>query len=193
MTSPPPAAPTNTRQQLALVWGAVGTMFDVAMVVLGTALIGLAAAVLLDGFELVSIGLDLSTGAMLGSSLVIGVVGGFALGIASEGPLGRGKRSVGEHENQLLVARFAAAIVIGLVLLLIHGILDGYTEDLPRPFQIGVASIRAVAIGGLTAVPLVGVPLAWWARSGGLGQGLMRDGDIPIIFLIWAVTTMVAL
>jgi hypothetical protein len=169
----------------------MGTMLDVGLVVLGSVLLGLAIAVLLDGFDLVHIGLGLSTGAMLGSGLVIGIVGAFALGVASEGPLGRGRRLVGYDEVEVLVARVVAAVVVGLLLFIAHGYLVGPAADLPLPFQVGVDGIRAVAIAGMTAVPVVGVPLAWWARSGYLGESIAVDADIPLLYLVWAVATMI--
>jgi len=168
----------------------LGTMLDVALIVIGSALLGLAVAVLLDGFDLVSIGLDLSTGAMLGSSLVIGIVGGFALGVAAEGPLGRGRRSVGQNENHVLLARLVASLVVGLILLAVRNLIDEFLVELPVPFEIGAEIIQAAAVAGMTAVPVLAVPLAWWTRSGGFGTAMAADGDIPLMYFIWAVTTM---
>lgn len=191
--SPPEAAPSAARHWAALSWSAFGTMLDVALIVVGSALLGLAAAVLLDGFELVDVGLDLSTGAMLGSSLVIGIVGGFALGVASEGPLGRGRRTAGFNEAHLLAARIVSAVLVGLLLLVIGGSIDEFLLELPEPFQVATEVVRATAIAGLTAVPVLGATLAWWARSGGFGKAMAADGDIPVIYLVWAVATMVVL
>lgn len=193
MTSPPQAGPSATRQRFALVWGAFGTMLDVALIVIGSALLGLAIAVLLDGFDLVQVGFDLSTGAMLGSSLVIGIVGGFALGIASEGPVGRSRRSRGLNENHVLLARLLATLVVGLILLVIRNLIDDYLVELPVPFGIGADIIQATAVAGMTSVPLLAVPLAWWMRSGGFGSAVAMDGDIPLMYFVWAVTTMILL
>lgn len=193
MTHPPEAAPSTTRHWLSLAWGALGTMLDVALIVVGSALLGLAVAVILDGFDLVSIGLDLSTGAMLGSSLVIGIIGGFALGVASEGPLGRGRRLVGYNENHVLLGRLIAAVVVGLILLGVRNLIEEFLIELPVPFQIASDVVRAAGIAGLTAVPLLAVPFAWWTRSGGFGTSMAADGDIPIMYFIWAVATMLLL
>lgn len=168
-------------------------MFDVALVVVGTLLLGLAVAVILDGFELVSVGLGLSTGAMLGSGLVIGIVGGFALGVASEGPVGRGRRLVGYAELEVLIARILASIVVGLLLLLGRSYLVDPVAELPAPFEIAVDAIRAVAVAGVTAVPVIGVPLAWAVRSGYFGSAVATDGDIPVLYFVWAIATMVLL
>ena len=127
----PEVAPTNLRHYVSLALGAGGTMLDVGLVVVGTLLLGLAMAVILDGFDLVTIGLGLSTGAMLGSGLVIGIVGGFALGVASEGPLGRGRRLEGYDGVEVLVARMVAAVVVGLVFLLIRSYLIDPAAELP--------------------------------------------------------------
>lgn len=193
MTSPPQAGPSTLRYQATLVWGALGTMLDVALIVVGSALLGLTLAVLLDGFELVTVGLDLSTGAMLGSSLVIGIVGGFALGVASEGPLGRGRRLVGFPENQVMVARLVAAVAVGLILIVVRILVEGFLADLPLPFVIASDILQAAGISGVTVVPILAVPLAWWTRSGGFGEAMAADGDIPIMYFVWAVATMIFL
>ncbi|HLT95694.1 MAG TPA: hypothetical protein VK070_02795 [Acidimicrobiia bacterium] len=193
MTSPPQAGQSTLRHQLALAWGALGTMLDVALIVVGSALLGLAVAVLLDGFELVTIGLDLSTGAMLGSSLVIGIVGGFALGVASEGPLGRGRRLVGYQETHILVARLVAAVAVGLILMVVRMLIEDFLAELPLPFGVAAEVIQAAAVAGVTAVPILAVPLAWWTRSGGFGEAMAADGDIPIMYFVWAVATMILL
>lgn len=168
-------------------------MLDVGLVVVGSALLGLAIAVLLDGFELVSIGLDLSTGAMLGSSLVIGILGGFALGVASEGPLGRNRRLVGYNETHVLLARMLASVVVGLLLLVVRNLTQEYLVELPVPFQVAGEVVEAAAQSGMTVVPLVAVPLAWWTRTGGFGAAMAADGDIPLMYFIWAVATMILL
>lgn len=111
--------------------------------------------------------------------------------MASEGPLGRNRRLVGYDELEVLVARVLAAVVVGALLLIAHRYLAGPAAQLPLPFQVGVDSIRSVAIAGMTAVPVVGVPLAWWARSGYLGESIAADADIPLLYLVWAVTTMI--
>ena len=193
MTAPPSAAPSAARRHIALALGAFGTMLDVALIVVGSALLGLAITVLLDGFELVNLAMDLSTGAMLGSGLVIGIVGGFALGVASEGPLGRGRRSLDSSETHILIARFVSALLVGGLLILGVGYLEDFAADLPEPFGISVEIIRVVGIGGLTAVPVIAVPLAWLTRTGRLGSAMAADGDIPIMYLVWAIAAMVQL
>ena len=190
MTAQPEAAPSNLRHYVGLSLAAAGTMLDVALVVLGSLLLGLAAAVFLDGFELVEIGLDLTTGAMLGSGLVIAIVGGFALGVASEGPLGRGRRRYDYSEVEILVARIVASVLVGLLIMFVRGYLVDAVAELPTPFRVGVDAMRAVGLAGVTAVPLLAVPLAWWVRSGAFGAASAADGEIPVLYFVWAVATM---
>lgn len=193
MAVQPESPPSALRYYGSLGLGATGTMLDVGLVVLGSVLLGLAVAVILDGFDLVAIGLGLSTGEMLGSALVIGIVGGFALGIASEGPLGRNRRLIGYPEVEVLIARVLGVLIVGALLLVVRNYLMEPAAELPVPFSIGVEAIRAVAVAGLTAVPLLGIPLAWVTRSGYLGDAAAADGDIPILYFVWAVTTMLLL
>lgn len=193
MTAPPSAAPSSARRHVALAMGAFGTMLDVALIVVGSALLGLAITVILDGFELINLAMELSTGAMLGSGLVIGIVGGFALGVASEGPLGRGRKTLASPETHILVARFVSALLVGGILIFAAGYLEEFAADLPEPFGIGVEIIRVVGVAGLTAVPILAVPLAWLVRTGRLGMAMAADGDIPIMYLVWAIATMVQL
>lgn len=187
------SAPTSFRFYLSLGIGAFGTMLDVALVVIGSVFLGLTAAVILDGFDLVTIGLGLSTGAMLGSALVIGILGGFALGVASEGPLGRGRRLAGFTEIQVLAARVVSVLVVGVLAVLLERYARGIVAELPLPFEVAAGALRAVGLAGLTVVPLVAIPLAWWARSGALGSVLAADGDIPLMYFVWAVATMILL
>lgn len=193
MTVQPESPPSAFRYYGRLGWGSFGTMLDVGLVVLGSLLLGLAIAVVLDGFDLVQIGLGLSTGAMLGSALVIGIVGGFVLGLASEGRLGRGRRLKGYAEVEILVARIVGVLIAGVIFLVVHGLVEGPVAELPSPFGIAVEALRSVAIAGLTVVPLIGIPLSWVARSGYLGESASIDGDIPVMYFVWAVATMLML
>ena len=45
----------------------------------------------------------------------------------------------------------------------------------------------------MTAAPVLAVPLAWWIRSGALGAAVALDGDIPVLYFVWAISTMVLL
>ncbi len=174
-----------------LAYGAFGTMFDVGLMVIGSLLVGLAASVLLAGFGLVNVVQELSTGAMLTSALVLAVIGLFGLGIASEGPLGRGRRLVGFTLLEVGIGRTLAALVVGLLALLAYGFIDGVLPGLPEPLVQGAAGIRAAGLAGLTVMPVVGIPVSLLARWYPDGPSWLPLADIPILFVVWVVATMV--
>jgi len=173
-----------------LAYGAFGTMLDVGLMVLGTLLVGLALSVVLAGFDLVNVIQDMSTGAMLASSLVLLVIGLFCLGVAAEGPLGRGRDLVGFKLWEIGLGRIVAVLVVGLVFLIVHGLIDDAVDGLPLPITTGVDGIRAVGVAGLTFMPLIGVPLALVARWYPEGPEWLPSTDVPIMFVVWAVATM---
>jgi hypothetical protein len=173
-----------------LAYGSLGTMLDVGLMVIGTLLVGLAASVVLAGFDIVNRIQDLSTGAMLASSVVLAVIGLFCLGVAAEGPLGRGRRLIGFKLWEVGLGRIIAVFVVGLLFLIVHGLVDGAAEGLPLPVTIGVAGIRAVGVAGMTVMPLLGVPVALAARWYPDGPDWLRSTEIPIMFVVWAVATM---
>jgi hypothetical protein len=178
------------RRYAILAYGSFGTMFDVGLMVVGSLLVGLALSVVLAGFELVDVIQDLPTGAMLASSLVLGVIGLFCLGVAAEGPLGRGRRLLGFKLWEIGLGRIIAVFVVGLLFLLVHGLVDGVVEGLPLPVTTGVEGIRAVGVAGMTVMPLIGVPVALAARWFPDGPDWLRSTEIPIMFVVWAVATM---
>jgi hypothetical protein len=165
-------------------------MFDIGLMVVGSLLVGLSIAVLLAGFELVSVQQDLSTGAMLASALVLAVIGLFALGLAAEGPLGRGRRLVGFKLWEVGIGRTLAVLVVGLLALLVYGLVDGILDSVPVPIVKGAEGVRAVGIAGLTVMPLIGVPLSLLVRWYPNGPEWLERAEVPVMFVVWAVATM---
>jgi hypothetical protein len=180
----------QVKRYAILGYGALGTMLDIGLMVLGSLLVGLAVSVLLAGFDLVNVIQDLSTGAMLGSALVLAVIGLFCLGVAAEGPLGRGRDLVGFKLWEIGAGRIIAVLVVGWVFLFVHGLLGDSLDGLPLPITTGAAGIRAVGVAGLTVVPLVGVPLALVARWYPEGPEWLPSTDVPVMFVVWAIATM---
>jgi hypothetical protein len=176
-----------------LAYGAFGTMLDIGLMVVGSLLVGLSISVLLAGFGLVSVVQDLSTGAMLASALVLAVIGLFALGVAAEGPLGRGRRLIGFKVWEVGIGRTLAVLAVGLLALLIYGLVDGLLEGVPAPIVMGARGIRATGIAALTAMPLIGVPLALLVRWYPNGPSWLGRAEIPVMFVVWAVATMALL
>ena len=177
-----------------LAYGAFGTMADIGLMVLGSLLVGLSVAVLLGGFDLADVTIEeLSTGAMLISAIVLAVVGLFCLGIASEGPLGRGRRLVGFEVWEVGVGRIIAVFVVGLVGLFAYGLVTNLLEGVPSPLFKGAEGIRAVSVAGMTVMPLLGVPLSLAVRMIPDEYRYLRIAEIPIMFVVWAVSSMIIL
>jgi len=175
------------RRLLGLGMHTLGTSFDVGLLVVGTGLVGLAIAVLLDGFDVVEIGLTDSTGSMLGSGLVIAVFGAFALGVAVEGPIGYSTRRRGTFTDiEVAIAGAVGALLVGLVLYVIANIGGGYIEDLPVPFDFAVTVIRSAGRAGMTAGLFLGVPALWGVRELWGHHAWIEEVELPIFYAIWA-------
>lgn len=192
-TTTRPSAFAAVKRYAILAYGALGTMFDIGLMVLGSLLVGLSIAVLLAGFDLVDVAQTLSTGAMLISAVVLGVVGLFLLGVASEGPLGRGRRLVGFKLWEVGIGRTLAVFGIGFGALLLYELVVGLLEGLPSPLHQGTEGIRAVGVAGMTAMPLIGVPLSLLLRWVPVEYEWVHRTDVPAMFVVWAVAAMMAL
>lgn len=178
------------RRYAILAYGCIGTMFDLGMMVMGSLLVGLSISVLLAGFGVVDAILELSTGAVLASALVLAVVGLFFLGVASEGPLGRGRRLVGFTVWEVGLGRVVAVVMVGLLALTAHDLLQAPLEGLPEPLHTGADGLMASGLAGLTVMPLLGVPLGVLIRHYRDSPSWIGDAEVPAMFVVWAVATM---
>lgn len=184
----------QVKRYLILAYGAFGTMADVGLMVLGSLLVGLSIAVLVGGFGLVEVtAQELSTGEMLISAIVLAVIGLFCLGVASEGPLGRGRRLVGFKHWEVGIGRTLAVFVAGFIALLLYNFLGGLLESVPAPLYKGVEGFRVVGVAGMTVMPLLGVPLSLLARAAPDEYLWLRNADIPILFIVWTIAAMIIL
>jgi hypothetical protein len=177
-----------------LAYGAFGTMADVGLMVLGSLLVGLSLAVLLGGFGLVEVTTaELSTGAMLISAIVLAVVGLFCLGVAAEGPLGRGRRLVGFKLWEVGIGRTLAVFVTGFIVLLLYDFIGDLLDDVPAPLFTGAEGFRAVGVAGMTVMPLLGVPLSLLVLAAPEDYSWVRQADIPLMFVVWTIAAMIIL
>lgn len=183
----------RVKRYAVLAYGAFGTMADVGLMVAGSVLVGLAMSVLLAGFDLVATEIELSTGAMMVSAIVIGVTGAFFLGLAAEGPLGRGRRLVGFETWEVGIGRTVAVFLVGLAAYLLYGFLTGILDELPEPLLKANEVLRAVGVTGMVAMPLVGVPLTMALRFAPWDFAWLKRVDMPVMFVVWAVATLVVL
>lgn len=177
-----------------LTYGAFGTMADVGLMVLGSLMVGLAIAVMLGGFGLLDVTREnLSTGEMLVSAIVLAVSGLFCLGVASEGPLGRGRRLVGFKLWEVGIGRTLAVFVVGLSGLLIYQFVGDLIDGVPTPIYRGLEGLRATGVGGMTAMPIIGVPVSLLFRAAPDNYSWVRQGELPSMFIVWAIAAFAIL
>lgn len=191
MTPPevPFAAEPTWRRYLYEVVTGFRTMLDVGMLALGSALVGLAVAILLGAFDLVPSTVELSTAALLGSGVVTGVMGAFALGVASEGGVGR-PSAAGPTSVERLVGRVATGLLVGAVFVVLAGYLTRYLTDLPVFFDYAVEALRSAGVAAFV-VSLVVVPGLWGAAFV-VDSPWLGDVELPVLYLVWAMVTLVA-
>ncbi len=192
-TSTKPSGLSLVKRYAVLAYGAAGTMLDVGLMVLGSLLVGLSVSVVLVGFGIADVEMDLETAPLMVSALVLGVAGAFCLGVASEGPLGRGRRLVGFKLWEVGIGRALAVFLVGFAALFLYRFSAGFLEDLPVPLLQGAEGMRAVGVAGMTAMPLVGVPVSLLIRGTPYGAEWVRRSDLPAMFVVWAVATMIIL
>lgn len=184
---------STLKRYAVLAYGAFGTMLDVGLMVLGSLLVGLSLTVLLAGLDIVDVTEGLATGTMLISAVVLAVTGLFCLGVASEGPLGRGRRLVGFRLWEVGIGRTLAVFGIGFGALLLYGVVSGLLEGLPKPLLQGTQGLRAVGVAGMIAMPLIGVPLSLVARGLPVKADWVHRSDVPVMFVVWVVASMTIL
>lgn len=179
---------TGWRYYARLAINSFATMLDLGLYTVGAALVGYGVAVLLVGFGVVDVETHLSTGTVLVSALVLGVVGTFSMGIASEGPARRASTFISRNDHERAIGRAISAFLVGLILVAVADRLDRFADDLSDPLVNGIELIRTTGRAALWPVPLIGVPLAWAVhRSRILGESA-GSLDLPIMFATWVVT-----
>lgn len=183
--------PQPVRYYVRLAAGAFRTMLDIGMLALGTGMVGLAMAVVLDALDLADIGLPLSTTSLLGSALVIAVIGAFALGIASEGGYGAAQ-SVDRYPSlEVAVGRLIGAILVSLILLVVASRTESFASEFSLPLRASHEMLRAVGSAGSLAVPFVGVPVAYLVRRAVERARVGIQLELPLLYLVWTVTTLI--
>lgn len=166
-------------------------MLDIGLFAVSAAWVGLAAAVLLIGFELVAAPrLEMSTGGLLVSALILAVVGCFAAGIASEGPVRRNRRIVGNNNIEIAVARALSAVLVGWLFVYAADKLQPLQDDISIPLAMGIDLLAQTGRVGLLVVPLLGVPLAWGVKVTELLGEAVEETELPVLFVVWIAGMM---
>lgn len=181
------------RDYFSLFGHALANAADIALLVMGTGLVSLAIAVLMDGFEFAALNLTDGTGAMMGSALVIGVFGAFALGVAAEGPIGHRSYAWLYAGGPVILVRLVAVFSMGLAAWALAGFLPRFLDDLPQVFDFVVRIVRAVGIAGMTAVPLIGVPASAGLRYFYGSEPWVEELELPLLYVVWLVAAMLIL
>jgi hypothetical protein len=167
-------------------FGVVGDMY---LTVVGACLVALAVVVLLDGFGFVSAGYTGSTGALLGSGFVLAVVGLFALGVASEGPMTGSV--VPAPELHLTTARAIGIVVVCVVGNLAADFLAEPASRISYPFELGVVALRVASRAGLVGALTFGVAGVWALRW---RYPVFRQGwDRLVLLGVWVVSAWIVL
>lgn len=179
------------KDYLALFGHALANASDIGLLVIGTGLVSLAAAVLIDGFDIASLDLTDGTGAMLGSALVIGVFGAFALGVAAEGPIGHRSYAWMYASGPVIFVRLVAVFGIGLLVFILGGILPRFLDDLPLVFEMVIDVVRAVGLSGMTVVPLIGVPISAGLRYFYGREQWVEELELPLLYVVWLTAAII--
>jgi hypothetical protein len=90
------------------------------------------------------------------------------------------------------IGRTLSVFLIGFLGLLAYRFIDRLlVEGLPAPLLQAVGGLRAVSISGMVAMPLIGIPISILAMWYPNAPSWLRRADIPILFVVWAVSTMI--
>jgi hypothetical protein len=189
LTIQEPAEP-EAKRLFRLFRRITGTTLDVGLLVVGTALVSLAIVVLLDGFDVLDVGLTRSTGEMLGSGLVIAVFGAFALGVAVEGPI-RSLRTRTGSEIEMFLIRVGSLLLVGGILLVVGRFIEKYVEDLPSTFGIANDILVATGVAGLTATLALGAAALWGLRRFYADRPWLDLIELPVLYSLWVIGTLI--
>jgi hypothetical protein len=183
-----PAEAPTWRRVLTELWIGWRVMLDLGLAAVGAALVGLAAAILLAGFGVVDRSVALSTGGLLGSALVIGIVGAFALGLASEGGLGASPPPPVRRWWRS-AAMAAGGVVVGVMLVVVARWLAEPVAELPVVFALAREVVRAAGVGGVI-LSLTLIPLLWVVREYGNWGGVLDEIEVPLVFTAWTLLVL---
>ena len=187
---PQSQSPMATALEIARVaFRQLAVMADMYLTVLGTAIVALSIVVLLDGFDIVQLGLTNTTGGMLATGLVIAVVGLFMLGIAAEGPLRA--QSLDSPEINLVIARGVALLLVCIGGFWAASALVAVANTLEGPFEYIVSITRAVAIAGVFVVTPFAIPATWALRK--FVPQASSGWDRLMILAVWFFASFVLL
>ena len=183
--------PQSAGYYVRLLSSTFRTMLAMGMLVAGSGLVGLAVAVLLDGFGLVDIGLGLSIGEVLGTFLVIGVCGAFAFGVATEGRYGAATVTRRYPSLEVVIGRVIGGVLVAFLIGWVATRIESLVAEQNLPIRAAWEMLRAVGAAGYLAT-LVGVPLVWGLRRGLDRAGFDAEIELPVLYALWAGFALLA-
>lgn len=181
--------PQSIRYYLMLIVSTFRTMLAIGMLVLGSGLVGLATAVLLDGFDLVDVGLGLSIGEVLGSFIVIGVVGAFAFGIATEGRYGAAATSRTYPTIEVGIGRLIAGLVVAWLISWGARQVAPIVIDQNLPIRAAGEMVRATGAAGVLAA-ILGPVFVWVVKRGLERVGFDFEIELPLLYIVWGLLAL---
>ena len=184
---------SEPRRWMVLSGRSAFVVIGVGFLVTGTGLVGIGIALLLNGFGVVELVVDDNLGQALAVGLVISMMGGFFVGIATEGPIGHAVRVPSTKSWESVVAAVPALFVF----IWATGGMERISDRLLVPYSdhfLFVASyFNAVQRGGITSGLLVGLPLMWAVREFlAPRMRLFRNVAPGVLFIAWMIGVIAA-
>lgn len=184
---------SETRRWIALTVRSALLVFDVGLLVAGTGLVGVGLALILNGFGMIDLVVDADLSQALAVGLVVTMIGGLALGIAVEGPIGNPAPAVkAKAWESILVAAPALLAFIWII-----GILERISDRLLLPysdlFSFVSSHLHAVQQAGVSVGLVVGIPAMWATRHFLAPRLVFFERAAPgALYLCWMIGVIAA-
>lgn len=190
-SAPLPAAfqrGTETRRWISLSVRAAVTVVNVGFLVIGTGMVSIGLTVMLNGLGVLDLVLVDDLGQSLAVGLVLAMIGGFALGVAVEGPIGTSPPAPTTKPWEALVASVPSMLLFVWFLTLVERLADRFLLPYSELFAWVSAHIGAVRQAGLVTGLLVGVPMMWAMRQFLVPKAPLLVGASPgALYVVWMI------
>lgn len=189
----PVAKGSEFRRWVSILAYYAGSVVNVALLVVGTGLAAAGIATILDGFGIVDISIADDLESALAVGLVTSVLGGFAIGLAVEGPIGHRFRGFWARPWERTVAHVVPVIVASWALGVIADLVAPRLSQFPEGFAIIPSFIDSVAYAGFRSALLIGIPAVFVVHQfvDPLEEGFEYNAPAAL-YVAWVVGTAVA-
>ena len=194
ITLPEPLQPgSEVRRWLALSFRSALAVADVGLLVVGTGLVGIGLGLILNGFGVVDLVVDDDLGQALAVGLVISMIGGFAIGLAAEGPIGHAAPAQDTKPWEALVAGVPALLLFVWAIGLFEILADRVLLDFSSHFAFVASHLNAVQQAGVTAGLFIGLPVMWAARQFVAPRMVLFETAAPAaLYVAWMIAVVSA-